>query len=188
MRLMTMRRYRTAVVLPAGLTLAGLVLAGCGPGGAAPPSASPTLTDAQIQVVVNELVQCIRTNGAPGMPDVKAENGHVILPDQTTLDEATGRNLASAAEACKSIQDRLPESVFRKPGDDEQRKPTAEDVPALREWSKCIREHGVAEWPDPKPDGSFPRDNAAIKEGKSDRIIAAWKACEQYWNGSMERT
>ena len=188
MRLMTMRRYRAAVVLSAGLTLAGLVLAGCGSGGAAAPSASPTLTDTQIQVVVDELVQCIRTNGAPGMPDVKAENGHVILPDSTTLDEATGRNLASAAEACKSIQDRLPESVFRKPGDDDNRKPTAEDVPALREWSKCIRAHGVAEWPDPKPDGSFPRDNAAIKEGKSDRIIAAWKACERHWNGSMELT
>ena len=152
MRLMTMRRYLAAVALSASLALAG-----CGGGGAAP-SASPTLTDAQIQVVVNELVQCIRTNGAPGMPDVKAENGHVTLPDETTLDEATRRNLASAAEACKSIVDRLPASVFQTPGQDEHRKPTAEDVPALREWSRCIREHGVSEWPDPKPDGSFPRD------------------------------
>ena len=183
MRLMTMRWYRAAVVVSAGLALAG-----CGAGGTAAPSASPTLTDAQIQVVVNEMVQCIRSHGAPGMPDVKAENGHATLPDATTLDETTRRNLPSAAEACKEIEGRLPDSVFRKPGQDEQRKPTAEDVPALREWSRCIREHGVPEWPDPKPDGSFPRDNAAVKEGKSDRIIAAWKACEQYWNGSLERS
>lgn len=183
MRLMTMRRYRAAVVLAAGLALTG-----CGSGGTAAPAASPTLTDAQIQVVVNEMVQCIRAHGAPGMPDVKVENGQATLPDTTALDETTRSNLPSAAEACKAVQDRLPESVFRKPGQDERRKPTAEDVPALREWSRCIREHGVPEWPDPKPDGSFPRDNAAVKEGKSDRIIAAWQACEQYWNGSLERS
>ncbi|GAA1264564.1 hypothetical protein [Planotetraspora silvatica] len=187
MQFKIMHRYWVAAMLSAGLALGGC---GSGGGGGAAPSASSTLTDAQIQSVVNELVQCIRSNGAPGLPDVKAENGRVVLPDETTVDEATKRNLAAAAEACKSIQERLPASVFEKPGQDgdQQRKPTAEDVPVLREWSRCIREHGVSEWPDPKPDGSFPLDNAAIKEGKSARIVAAWQACEQYWNGGMERS
>lgn len=184
MRFATTHRYWLAAALSAGFTLAGC---GWGGGGAAP-SSSPTLTSAQIQTVVNEMVQCIRSNGAPGMPDVKVENGRAVIPDVSTLDDTTRRNLNSATQACKSIQDQVPPSVFEEPDDTEQRKPTSEDVPALRAWATCIREHGVPEWPDPKPDGSFPKGNSAIKEGKSARVVAAWQACERYWNGGIERT
>jgi hypothetical protein len=185
-RFKTMQRYwLVAVTLSAGLALGGCASGG---GAAAGPSSSPTLTDAQLQPAVDELVRCIRDNGAPGMPDVKVENGRAILPDESTVDETTKRNVPSALQACKSIEDRLPPSLFDKPESEQQRSATADDVPALKAWSKCIRESGVPEWPDPKPDGSFPIDNPAIKEGKSARIIAAWQACEQYWNGGIDRT
>src|SRR6185312_326929 len=81
------------------LLLAGLlVLAGCGSGkGAdAAPSASPSMSDAQIQTIVNELVQCIRDNGAPGMPDVKVQNGRVVDPDENAVDDTTKKNFDSA--------------------------------------------------------------------------------------------
>src|SRR6185295_19194111 len=69
-------------------------------------SPTPSLTDAQIQAVVNELVQCIRENGAPGMPDVKVENGKVLEPDENSVDETTKQNAESAINACASIRDR----------------------------------------------------------------------------------
>jgi len=111
----------------------------------------------------------------------------VVKPDASAVDEATKANFESARQACKSIEDRLPPSVLENP-DANRRTTTADDVPALREWSKCIRASGVPEWPDPRPDGTFPIGNPAIKEGKSARIIAAWQACEQYWSGGIDRT
>jgi hypothetical protein len=177
-----------------GMVLAGLValtaLAACAPGGRAGASASPSptgMSDAQIQVLVNQLVQCVRENGAPGMPDVTVRNGHVIVPDESTVDEATRRNVESALQACKAIEDRIPPSALNDQGNQaERRGPTAADVPKLRQFAACIRQHGVPEWPDPKADGTFPiRGTPLEREGKSARLSAAWQACRQYWDGGI---
>jgi hypothetical protein len=177
------------------VTVAALpVLVGCGSGGsrAAAPAASPTaLSDAQIQVLINDLVQCLRENGVPGMPDVRVQNGRVLQPDEAGVDEATKRNFESALEACKSVKDRIPDSVFSEGQQDsqrdtsERRQPSAQDVPALRKFAECMRQNGVPEWPDPKGDGSFPASAPLNREGKSPRVVAGLQACQQYWDGQL---
>ena len=179
--------WRAAV----GIVLAGLVvlpaLAACSAAGGARASASPSpsgMTDAQLQVLVNNLVQCIRRNGAPGMPDVPVRNGHAVVPDRNSVDQATQRNFDAAVQACQALRERIPPAVLGESSGDRQG-PTAADVPKLRQFAKCMREHGVPEWPDPKADGSFPSSAPITAEGKSPRIVAGFQACRQYWDGGL---
>lgn len=176
------RRAATGIVL-----VGALALAGCGGGGGARAAASPSasgMTDAQLEVLVNRLVQCVRQHGAPGMPDVPVRNGHIVLPDESTVDQATKDNIDAARQACKAVEDRIPPSVLSK--DDRQDGPTAADVPKLRVFAKCMRDNGEPDWPDPRADGSFPGQGPA--GGKTPQFRAAMDACRQYWDGSIRFT
>jgi hypothetical protein len=166
-------------------------LAGCAGGGRAGATASPSasgMTDAQLQVLVNNLVQCVRQNGAPGMPDVPVRNGHIVLPDENTVDEATKQNVDAARQACKTVEDRIPPGVLDTNSRDNQRSggPTAADVPKEREFAKCMRENGQPDWPDPKADGSFPGQD--LRQGKTPQFRAAMDACQKYWDGPIRFT
>lgn len=179
----------------AALALAGLCsLAACSAGGsqAAPSASASSLTDAQLQVLVDDLVRCIRANGAPGMPDVEVEDGRVTDPDEALADEATKRNAESALEACQSVKDRIPASAFEPQVDGREEAedpgPRPEDVPALRQFAECMRNNGITEWPDPRGDGTFPYDSPVAEEGKSPRVMAAYGACRQYWAGNLTFT
>jgi hypothetical protein len=193
-RLSNVGRSVAAIAVAAVVVLP--VVTACGSGKPRTnPAASPSgMTDAQLQVLVNDLVACIRQNGAPGMPDVRVEHGRVVSPDENSADEATKRNAESALEACKSYKDRIPPAAFEKGQensqrqDSERRQATAADVPALRRFAECMRQNGVPEWPDPKGDGSFPASSPITSEGKSPRLIAGFQACRQYWDGSLTFT
>jgi hypothetical protein len=34
--------------------------------------------------------------------------------------------------------------------------PTPEKLAAMRKFSQCVRDHGIADWPDPRSNGTFP--------------------------------
>jgi hypothetical protein len=142
------------------------------------------MTDAQLQVLVNNLVECVRRNGAPGMPDVPVRNGHVAQPDSNSVDQATRQNFPAARQACQAVEDRIPASVL----EDNQQSggPTAADVPKLRVFAKCMRDNGEPGWPDPRPDGSFPGPD--LRQGKTPPFRAAMQACQQYWDGPVRFT
>ncbi|MFC4072222.1 hypothetical protein [Actinoplanes subglobosus] len=54
--------------------------------------------------------------------------------------------------------------------------PDAEDIERLRDFAKCMRDNGVPDFPDPKPDGT-----SQIQLDPEDPNFAkAEKACEQY--------
>ena len=178
--------WRTA----AGMVLIGLLgLAACGGGKAgAGPAASPSAggtSDAQLQVLVDDLVQCIRQHGAPGMPDVPVRNGHIVLPEKNSVDQATQQNVPAARQACKAVEDRIPPSVLDD-RTDQPSGPTAAAVPKLREFARCMRNNGEPDWPDPKADGTFPGQDR--REGKTPQFRAAIEACRQYWDGPMRFT
>jgi hypothetical protein len=175
----------TGIVLLGMLVLALLSSCDGGRRGAtASPSASG-MTDAQLQVLVNDLVQCVRQHGAPGMPDVPVRDGHVVLPDKNSVDEATQQNVPAARQACKAVEDRIPASVLADT-DQQSGGPTAADVPKLRTFAKCMRDNGEPDWPDPRADGSFPGQD--LRQGKTPQFRAAIEACRQYWDGPMRFT
>lgn len=186
---MTNLRRRCGIALVAvALVVPGS--GGCKPGGShASPSASPSrMSDAQVLALGKELAQCIRDNGVPEFPDPKLENGQLVVPGMDEMDEATKQRGELALEKCRPIMNRIPAAALgRDESGDGRHYATAEDVPKLRKFAECIRNNGVPEWPDPKPDGSFPigEGSPLITEGKSPRIIGAMQACRQYWDGSI---
>ena len=157
---------RAAVAVGLGvLLLAGL--AGCSaPGGAA--GATTTTGGQQAAAAVwRELVRCARANGMPNLPDPQIDsNGRANFPNGTPDPPASVRR------ACQSIYDRLPASARG----DEERPPA--DMQALLRFARCMREHGVADFPDPDAEGNF-RAQAGATGPKSPRFRGAMQACRQ---------
>src|SRR5262249_61685581 len=78
------------------------------------------------------------------------------------------------------------------PRPDDFQPPSAETLQHMREFSQCMRQHGVTSWPDPKPNGTFPirgtpLEAIAAYTGHLDQaLMDARMACVQYeveWRG-----
>jgi hypothetical protein len=60
--------------------------------------------------------------------------------------------------------------------------PTAAALRQLRLFSRCMRAHGVPDWPDPRPDGTFPLDSRLVGLGKTG-LRVQMQACGRYLAG-----
>jgi hypothetical protein len=124
--------------------------------------------------LLRRFAQCMRDNGID-MSDPETDGeGRVRFgrpggadgppPDRETFE--------AAQKACRQ----------HLPNGGEPPKLSAEDVDRMRAFAKCMRDNGVAEFPDPQPDGALrieARPGSGIDPG-SETFKAAEKACEQY--------
>jgi hypothetical protein len=171
----------------AGLLVAAVAVAalsGCSSGGSGvSPTASPTADVQQALTIGRSFAQCARTHGQPNFPDP-------TIDQKGRLDFGTGNTdnkdidikqaMIAAQDACGSILQQLPAGM-RDHG--ERAAPSAEDMQHLRQFAQCMRQHGMPDWPDPKPDGTFPIVGTSLaNEGKSQRFLDATQACKQYWD------
>ena len=138
------------------------VLAACGQQAQAP-SDSPTQ-------VWHELVACARAHGDPNLPDPTIDS-----QGQAHWPAGTAQPSTSTIAACQSIYNRLPASV---------RSGGPVDIQMAIKFSECMRSHGLTDWPDPQPDGSYrlPADlQIDAKTGPLwNRIKAGWDACAAF--------
>jgi len=169
-----------------------LTLAACGAGGpGAAAGASPTaMSNADVLALGKQVAQCFRDNGIPDFPDpIVDDHGQLQLPDNMEAqieDVYPAQVLERAQQACQSLFDQLPESAIGGGGDSDSDAPGPGDVEALRQWAACARQNGFPDWPDPKADGSFPLMGTPLEaEGKSQRMLAVFEACRQYWDGGF---
>jgi hypothetical protein len=102
-------------------------------------AAQPTPADLE-QLV--EYAQCIRENGYPEFPDPASDGRMQIRVNPETADK-----FQAAQRACT---DKLPSGMAAM-----NEPPTAERLDALVEFAECMRASGVADFPDPTPQGSF---------------------------------
>jgi hypothetical protein len=173
---------RGALAALAVATLAVAALAGCSghPSATAGPSPSALGND-QVLAIGQQAAQCMREHGIPDFPDpVVDQNGELRLPQGSAGDHVKSELNAhpEAQQACQPILDRLP---ARATGDRPDY--TQEDLANLLKFAQCMRQHGIADFPDPKADGSFPLAGTTLEhEGKSARVLAAMQACKQYWD------
>jgi hypothetical protein len=159
-------------------------LAGCGPSGGQHATTSTAAgqggsVQQQALSIWREFVRCVRSHGVPNFPDVQVDDhgqaqiGGSGQPSPARLDVRVQR-------ACGSILRRLPASANANPP------PSATDLRHLRQYAACLRQHGIPNWPDPRPDGSFPLSGTPLAaEGKSPRFLAADRPCQQYWSGRV---
>jgi hypothetical protein len=115
--------------------------------------------------------QCMRDHGIPRFPDPDSAG-------RLKMDFANGGDLdpnsaqfRAAQTACKSLAP-----------------PQSQDDPQQgQEWlefAKCMREHGIANFPDPRPDGRLLLPQNGSIDTKSPQWQAADKACKQYAPGA----
>jgi hypothetical protein len=162
---------------------AGLLggLAGCGSSargshaGASSSAGPGSSVRQQAPPVWEEFVRCARSHGAPNFPDPQVDDQGRA---QFGTDPQQVKRMARQVQgACESILQRLPASARTEPP------VSAADLQHLRQFANCIRLHGIPNWPDPKPDGTFPIVGTPLgSEGKSPRWLAADRACRQYWS------
>ncbi len=184
---MLSRHHRAAVPperVALGITvgIAGLLtgvllffaLTGCtaaGSGAAAGTSQTPSVRQ-QAQAVWLDYARCVRAHGAPSFPDPQvSSDGKANFGSSTQI-----KSEASQAQgACGSILSRLPASARG------AAPVTAAELHQEVLFAQCMRQHGLAQWPDPKPDGTFPLSGTPYAaEGKTGPVLAGMQACRQY--------
>lgn len=136
-------RSRPRARAAALLMVAFAVLTGCSALGGSR-TATPTTRTQDVAAAVRAVVQCMRSNGMPNLPDPRIDaDGQVSFPDGTP--EPTERVL----QACRAQIDRLP------PAARGEREQNPADMPALLRFGQCMRAHGLADFPDPRADSVF---------------------------------
>jgi hypothetical protein len=155
-----------ASILSVTLAACSGASAGSGSGGPGNAAAAGGQSHEEVVAVVRELVACFRQHGEPDFPDGTVDDHNIVhFPDSAP------RVPDSTARACRSIFDRLPPQPTASP-------PVPHAV--FEQWlafARCMRAHGIHDWPDPNPDGSFPLPPDIIARGKA-LTLPAQQACD----------
>jgi hypothetical protein len=144
------------------LIATGLVTA-CGAGAHVPSNATREAATAAWR----DVAQCFRDHGFPVPDPAIDDQGNATFPSDVP------RTPDEVITACQTYLDRLPNQ-----GGDQA--PLAADIERRRQFAACMREHGVAAWPDPDADGRFPNTPELAAEGKTPTLVAARDACQHF--------
>jgi hypothetical protein len=128
---MTGKRQARRLVL-ALLVVPPLLLAACGQRN------GNGVTSADKVEAARAYAQCIRDNGVPDFPDPDAD-GQLRGPAHEKESDPTFR---AAQEKCRNLA----------PGGEHEKFDPA-TVEQMREFSQCMRDNGLPDYPDPDPDG-----------------------------------
>ena len=164
---MTARRLRAA----AALALIGLAGAGCG---ADAPSPTAGAAHAAAQGKAVKFAACVREHGVPGFPDPDASGELTIdgVANGSSVDPSSPA-FERAIDACKDLE----------PPGFTGRKRSPEQQSASLGFARCIREHGVKDFPDPTPDAPLVdtrRIPSTDQEGGMSILNAAMQACGRF--------
>lgn len=117
--------------------------------------------------------RCMRSHGVANFPDPDANGRLNLNVGQGTGIDPESPTFQAAQQACQHL---LPT-----PSQEQQQ----QNYDALLKFSKCMRSHGISDFPDPNPDGSL-----GIKVGQgsdldpnSPTFRAAQQACQKYMPG-----
>jgi hypothetical protein len=169
---------RTKTVLALGLLLT-LASAGCArgsgndPGVATANGANPTASASASAAagdntdIALKFAQCMRAQGMTWFPDPQAGGKmSVRIPSSVTKEK-----MDAATEACKKYA----------PNGGAAPKMDAAALEKMRQYAECMRENGVANFPDPSAGGGLSIDLGKLGMSPDDpKFVAADKACSKY--------
>jgi hypothetical protein len=110
--------------------------------------------------------ECMRDNGIEEFPDPEISEGRMGLSLPKGLDPESDE-FKAAEEACEDLR----------PGPDEDATIDPEIYEALLDFSECMRENGIEEFPDPNPNGGIMMNGESGMDMESDEFKAAQEAC-----------
>lgn len=168
------RGPRRAGALAVVAAVAALATACGGSSASCPGSSDPGRPATLAQLAA--LAQCMRSHGAPNFPDPSTSGGFNVT---TTPNGSNGaididsRQIQAAYRACRHLLagGGLNISQLRHQIQQEQKRA----LPGLVKFARCMRGHGVPNFPDPTPNGLNLRD-AGISP-TSPQFQAAVRAC-----------
>ncbi|HWX10145.1 MAG TPA: hypothetical protein VNY33_09205 [Gaiellaceae bacterium] len=153
---------RAALVAAVGIAL---VAAGCGAG--SKPSASTT-GSGSLRAAWHQVVVCARAHGMPDMPEPTIDaNGNATFPGV-----AKQQIPQQTRAACQAVVNRLIPSGSNHAYSQAQ-------LNQLLQFARCMRSHGIHDWPDPNANGEFPLPPRLTHLLKS-AIRTPMIACDRY--------
>jgi hypothetical protein len=168
------RSRRRTGVMAAGLVTLGLSVAACSAGSSGPgvASAGSSATAGQSSSHVSgkpsalAFAQCMQSHGIKNFPEPNSSGGMSVTQGES-LPDFTSPQYRAAAMACKSLS---PAGVA--PNSAQQALQLKNDIA----YAKCMRSHGVTNFPDPDPNtgNSFALNGIDVN---SSQVQAADKAC-----------
>jgi len=149
---------------------------GSGTGGSGTGGGQAQSVQQQSQTIWLRFARCARSHGAPDFPDPNVNSqGHASFPDAGQVKQEALR----VQGACGAILRQLPASARNSPV-------TAAQLRQLKAFARCMRQHGVPGWPDPKPDGTFPIAGTPLgAEGKTGPVLSGMQACRYTYSGGI---
>jgi hypothetical protein len=104
----------------------------------------------------HDLAQCLRAHGYRQIADpVVTSDGGLDFGSQGNQIKSAMRALGRACHAQAT--------ALKGPG---RRPPTPAELHQLVLFAQCMRQRGVPDWPDPRPDGTFPLNQRLMQIGK----------------------
>jgi hypothetical protein len=158
------RRRRRRFVTAAATLLCSLVLvAACG-------SSSHGTGGAAGRQQALDFAQCMRDNGVPDFPDPDASGQFRGLGHE----QQNNPKFQAAQEACRALA----------PGGEHENLGDPAFVKAMRQFSKCMRNNGLPDFPDPDASGRL--RGPGHEQQSNPRYRAAFEACRQKLPGGGE--
>jgi hypothetical protein len=157
------RLFGLFFVLAAGAS-AAFLLAGCGSSHATSAGGGPSV-NRRATAVLRELASCVRAHGLSDFPDPRVgSDGVPRFPDSAP------RVPVATQQACRAIAAQIPPQYTSTTA------VSSSDYQKLLQLARCIRTHGIADWPDPNALGEFPI-NTRIELGGKHLFVPAVHAC-----------
>jgi hypothetical protein len=150
-------------VLIAGAN-AAFLLAGCSSSHPTSSSGSGSVNQ-RATVVLRSLARCVRAHGLPDFPD--PEVGSDGVP---RFPNSAPRVPGATQQACRAIAAQVPPQYTSTTA------VSSADYQKLLQLARCIRTHGIADWPDPNALGEFPINTRIDRRGKR-LFVPAVHAC-----------
>lgn len=141
------------------------VLSGCDAGGGQ--AAAPQPSASSNQSAALELARCMRAHGFPDFPDpVRDDQGRWDFPPS-----------AGDWRPPNECRDLVP--GWKIAFSDEQAM-TPQEMTKRRQYSACMREHGLPDFPDPDENGNFPLPDRIRQMEGEPSVRAAEQACAAF--------
>lgn len=162
LRLKWRRRLRRAVT--AGTVLAaGIALAGCGGGSPSPGVAHLSISksggspasgggSASTQQKMVTYAHCMRTHGVPNFPDPTSSGGNTKEAAIRAFKEVSNSHVIAAQTACRHLQPN---------GGQPNQAQLAQHLSDLLTFARCMRMHGITNFPDPTSSGAVTHEMLA---------------------------